>query len=506
MAALPIKERILNKIFAKEIKPRISAFITELVDDDILSVHSKRTYYKSNEYQTYGQAVKAINSKYNGTADYGVFYTGNIIDVRAAFTIPTGLDVIKKTEEECFREMSFVQEFMRFNELDMHVPQEWAKESEIEAKTCIVLVEDKDHEWEMQISETKKIPVKGMIKIRFFPWTTYKYIVETGADYSDFTKIRYKDKDGEEAPPIPAPKFTYRRFGGRVNRPNHPAMKIWKCITQIENLDKALRDWREINNIFAAPILGLKCEDKKDVAQAKEDTKNWNMRIRKIFAYYGTLSYISPSIAGVDSLMKEIVSLAKIISGTTGVPVHFLGLPDLMSNRSTAENLMELIWASTVKEREVWNSAYNEVLFKAIDLYNNSSNKYLNGKTPIRQDLIEIAIQNVTSEQWLRLEKVYLPLYQESAITLDYLLMQIPGLDIEDEKKRREADEKSELLTLKDEMAKKELELMAAQNADKSKEVQDGQPDQFNKPGISKSGGGAGEGKDSGSQAGGEGK
>ncbi|MDP4879928.1 MAG: hypothetical protein NWR36_08580, partial [Opitutales bacterium] len=60
--------------------------------------------------------------------------------------------------------------------------------------------------------------------------------------------------------------------------------------------------------------------------------------------------------AGGTSLTTEINTIAKIISGATGIPIHYLGFTDLMSNRATAEDLAELVNVTTSHEREAWKS------------------------------------------------------------------------------------------------------------------------------------------------------
>ena len=55
--------------------------------------------YKGNEYRTYRKAISAINSKYNGTAKWGVLQTGNIIDLRAAFIISRGIKVSARDKD-----------------------------------------------------------------------------------------------------------------------------------------------------------------------------------------------------------------------------------------------------------------------------------------------------------------------------------------------------------------------------------------------------------------------
>ena len=55
--------------------------------------------------------------------------------------------------------------------------------------------------------------------------------------------------------------------------------KTAKVLTQCENLDKALYDWRKINNLFASPTPVVECTsegDAKSIATAIEAAK-WNV-------------------------------------------------------------------------------------------------------------------------------------------------------------------------------------------------------------------------------------
>ena len=113
--------------------------LQHLIKDDILSLTAKTTTYKGNEYQTYSTAVKEIDAKYNGTADWGVLQTGNIIDLRAAFIINEGPTIVKRGKKEADAEMEFAQKFLEYNDLDKEVAQDYAKEAEIEGKLAIKL-------------------------------------------------------------------------------------------------------------------------------------------------------------------------------------------------------------------------------------------------------------------------------------------------------------------------------------------------------------------------------
>jgi hypothetical protein len=270
------------------------------------------------------------------------------------------------------------------------------------------------------------------VTLRFMSRVETKYIViHPVDDYSWYQEIRWKD--GSSPRSLSEPEFVYARFGGRVHIPNEPTPKVGKCLTEIEALSKALRDWREINRLFGSPVPHVECENADQARAMKEAitavANNW--KIRKLFAHTGKLMYLTPDAGSRQGIENEIITLAKMISGATGVPVHFLGLPDLMSNRATADNLMELVASSTRKEREIWVGTYEQIIEKAASIWNANS-----AMTPIDPTLLRVSIPAVAPETWKRLTDVWLPLYAADAISKQTFLEQIPGIDAGEEAER----------------------------------------------------------------------
>ena len=135
-----------------------------------------------------------------------------------------------------------------------------------------------------------------------------------------------------------------------------------------------------------------------------------------------------------------------MISGTTGVSVQYLGLADLLKNRSTSVDLREMLVASTTKERQIWKGAYEELIHKAMVMYNKVENM-----TPLNPDLLHVEIPIVTEQQWEHLEKFFLPASLGGKLSTEGLLERIPGMDVEKEMKRIEDRELSEFEQLKKE-------------------------------------------------------
>lgn len=420
-----IHERLFPKQ-AKQIQhleDRVKEFQFLIIDNILAVQEDTDSEYVGNAYRTYESAVKEIDKKYEGKSKWGVLQTGNIIDIRAAFIIGQGVKFIVD-DPNAKNEKEWLEDFLSFNDLDKELSQEFAKEAEIEGKFLGQLFMD----------EKEK-----MVSVRFKSWTENNYTIKTNPkDYMDYIKATWKE--ASEDVTLEANEFIYKRFGGRIHKPNISPPKIAKCLTQIEHLDKALRDWREINRLFAAPTPHIEYETADEAKKGVEAVSDKNWKIKKFLSHTGKFGFAQPDASGSDALKEEILANARIISGTTGTPVHFLGMADLMSNRATAENLMEMIGAATSKERLIWMGAYKEIVDKAAAIWNEAIKK-----TPIDADKIRVDIPFITKEQWERIEKVYLPLYLANAITLDYLLLQIPGIDVEEEKQRREEEEKANL-------------------------------------------------------------
>ena len=94
---------------------------------------------------------------------------------------------------------------------------------------------------------------------------------------------------------------------------------------------------------------------------------------------------------------------------------------------------MELVSASTSKERQIWTGAYSEIIEKAMAIYNANSKM-----TPLQADRYKVIIPFVTEVAWARIIDLYLPSYIQGAISLETFLAQIPGVDVDAELERKE--------------------------------------------------------------------
>lgn len=315
-----------------------------------------------SKYSTYLQQVTQLGKLYDNKADWGCMIAKNVIDMRTAFSVGKGIRCIKRAhfEGDAEAELTWCKEFMRYNNLDEEMPQEYAKEAEIEGKILLRLM------WQ---------PDTRQVRVVYVPWRLFSYTISTPSyDFFSYTNASYQASNIPENNFNLSPEFfVYKRFGGGAYQINETPSKTTFVLREMEDLDRGLWDWRKTNNLFAAPTPVFLTPDKQtaQALQAWLDGSNWKIGMALVLGGENvSFDMVGWKGDGYTTLKEETQALAKTISGTTGIPVHFLGYPELLSNRDTAENLIELIALSTNKERNTWTGAYEELFQKALAIYN----------------------------------------------------------------------------------------------------------------------------------------
>lgn len=382
--------------------------------------------YTGNPYKNPDTAITELSNKYENRADWGCVQTKNIVDIRSVFTIGEGVVLREKNEDvqKKSREMEFMERLFQLNDLNEETPQSFAKEAEIEGRFLCRLIPDFE---------------KETVQVRWVSYSTNKYtIVSDPNDYKKYLQAKWKSSDQKDIV-LEEGEFIYKRFSGRTNKVNDVAPKLANVLRQLEDLDKCLYDWRGINHLFSAPTPHFKVQTAQEVDDLNKKLKAANWKLGKYLVTTSELNIVTAGIEGVNSLKEEMTNLAKIISGAVGVPVHFLGLPDLLSNRSTSNDLFELIQASTSSERMVWTGFYEELCQKSLEI----ANKFFSKAFDL--EAVKAAIPFISSAKLKELTEIWLPLWQADAIDLQYLLRQVPNSTPE---MRRKLEEK-ESQTLK---------------------------------------------------------
>ena len=394
-----------------------------------------------NKYKTYDTAIEAIRLKYEGKSDYGNALVKQIVELRGSFAIGNGIKVTfdgKEDAEAC----QIIDEFNEDNGLDKENLGELAKEAEIEGQIAVQLIKEKD-------PETKEVRVF----LKHLPWTKYKYKVTQGFKYGEYTKLEYQDPDNNnEIVILGQGEFVYKKFSGRISDAetttgitNNAIPCIGFALPYIDSADMALDDWRAINNLFASPTPYFQTETKEDANNISAAIAAINWKPGKALAGNAVFTFVSPGDSHILVLKEEIVVNIQMISAITGIPVHFLGMPDLMSNRATAESLFELVYATSNKPRRIWEGFYQELYEKLLAIY------VTLGKS-VDPESVTVSIPFFTKEQFDQLVNVWLPVWREGGLSLETFLSKVPDIDPEEEKKKIDKIEDEKMQKLIDTM------------------------------------------------------
>jgi len=450
-----------------------SVKVQELLVDNILALQSYYSKYVGNEYRDYPAAVKAINDKYDGKAEWGCLQTRTVIDLRAAFILGEGIKVVHKTKTkaEAALELEFCADLFAYNELDAEMPQELAKEGEIEGKVALRLFWD-----DLKADPFRNRP--GMPSVRFLSWTQKKYTVHANKDdYLWYEKLTWPATSTSPEGRVLEEEFIYKKFGGRLHDPNDAQPKVMNCLTQIDRLDRALRDLREINHLFASQTPDFQVDSPQQAAALLQWIEDTNWKFGKAIVHIGTFSIKGPDTSGVANLDKEIETNTKLISGTTGIPSHFLGYIDLLSTRATGDNTRELVMASTTRERSIWKGAYEEVIAKAMAMYNAQTGASQKSVGKLDPEKVGVEIPLISEEHWRHIATVLIPAQIAGIISKEYVASQIPNIDMEEEASRQQLAEQNELKSAQaelEQMRKERFENRGAEKGDPNEE-EDGQ-------------------------------
>ena len=222
--------------------------------------------------------------------------------------------------------MDWTKDFVEYNGLDSEMAQELAKEAEIEGKIALRLFwdENKKGDPDYGVDRTEAAARDGLRPVHLLApeeihrpgrpqdYLWYKRSPGRRARRASREAMgRAGDgRKGRSLLPgrraVVEKEFVYKKFGGRIYDANTAQPKIMKCLTQIDRLDKALRDLREINHLFASPTPDFKVETAKQATELLEHLEKVNWKIGKAIVHVGEFAMVSPDSAGVQNLIAEI--------------------------------------------------------------------------------------------------------------------------------------------------------------------------------------------------------
>lgn len=299
-----------------------------------------------NNYKDYEKKVAAAYEMYNDSCDYGGEIFGGLVDARVSFIGGEGISVNSNNDATKEAIMMIIKD----NRLDGSRLIDVMRTGELEGKDLLVLKKDNE--------------MKSGVKIRSFRYIDYKYTIHADGYDKDIIKdIVYMENGTEKTL---NENFVLVRLGGTWNDPNSTPSKCMKVLTDCENFSRAKYDFRKNNHLFGRVTPWIKTENDEVARKFQEAVSSGQWKIGDGYAGPAELSLEGPSSDSAKVIVDEMTLLVRIISAMTGIPVHWLAWPDLLSNRATAENMMEAVKASTQLERLTWEESLEEVFKKAL--------------------------------------------------------------------------------------------------------------------------------------------
>lgn len=374
-----------------------------------------------NNYRTYSSQVEGAYRMYDGLSDYGGEVVSSVVDIRCAFIAGEGVSFYSKNKAKT----EFVRAFLKRNKLNGSRLLSAVQMGELEGRALFVMAPAKGGE-----------KVKGQVDARLLSWYATKYEVKRDArDYEALTSIKYRPDADKEAVDVPVDRSVYVKLGGCSHNSEDTPTKIGKVLTQCENASRAAYDLRKNTHLFGRVFPYWNTNDPAGATFINNALKDKSLEIGDGYAGPAKLGFIEPSGGAADAVIKDLLLAMRFIASMTGVPIHWLAWPELMSNRATAENLLEVVNAATKRERLVWQECLSELLEKAMMVAVNAG-----ADAAIMKDDFDLRLPLISMASLQQLVDVWLPLWQDKLVSTFTLRNMIPGVDPEDEEEQVEAE------------------------------------------------------------------
>ena len=378
-----------------------------------------------NVYNTYESQVTETYRKYNALSSFGNQQVRAVVDLRTAFIAGGGISISCEDEQTA----DWIETFLSRNLLQGPNFANAVKGSEMAGHAIFIL---EPTEWLDKSLFIKAIRFPYMIKEPFKP------VFKNPRLKDEVLDIVLKKEFGWQSANFR--NFIYIRTGGDDGNTEGPCTKTGVVLTDMENYDRAIKDMRRNNHIFAriTPNWQTKTSAETTALKAQLTDKKWKIGDAVIGS--AEFEYKVPKTGAHENLTFEMVATIKTISAVTGVPVHWLGYVDLMSNRATADTLYELIKNATILERQFWENSLYNMIMKAQELYIDAGGTEI-GK--LNYDF-EVRLPLIDFNEFLNRVKGLQIAYMDEAISIDDYRNMLPGIDPLKTKRALENEEEKE--------------------------------------------------------------
>jgi len=199
-------------------------------------------------------------------------------------------------------------------------------------------------------------------------------------------------------------------------------------------MDEALEDWQKMNRNFAisTPYFETASKDEADGLIDTMTTNGWKRG--QLIAGTAKYSLVSGDAGDYDSIERKITNDAKHVSAATGVPIQHLGMPDELSNRSTADSLDDPAQTKAISATRLWLTFWETVFDIGIKLNNENSTGTFG---ELSANVVEPDSSGISTDEFDNVEKVYLPMCVAGLLSEQTLHEKTPGVDPIEEEKRQ---------------------------------------------------------------------
>lgn len=367
-----------------------------------------------NTFTSYETQVTKAYEMYEGRAEFGAELFGGVVDMRVSFIGGEGLSVVCKSKAAA----EWCRQFVRDNGLNGARLIELLTTGELEGKALLQL--------DLDTRDTGLAKDKGAkyVCVYDLPWVARRYEVSED-ERGKVAKITYRQDGQTEPKSVNFKRAVYVRLGRKYwNNPNATPTRLHKVLADFDNFSRGKYDLRQNTHLFAKTLPAWETDTPENAAAINALVQAQGFDIGSTYIGAGKVKYLEPTGGAAAQSEKDVLLALKLISSASGIPMHWLAWPELMSNRATAESLLEVVNAATNRERLAWQEAFKALLKKAAVM---AVDEKLATNEILDLDDLEVRLSLVSLALLKQLIEVWQPLVDNKIISKQTYTSLLPG-------------------------------------------------------------------------------
>lgn len=376
-------------------------------------------------YKSYSSQVTATHKKYNGNSTYGVAPVRAVVDIRTAFISGEGISV-NLAEGASDGHRKFMSDFLKVNKLNVGRLFSIVKQTEMNGYSLPYVKSNKEGIPRVYIHRFQGSPLK---------------IEYAEGNLTIIKKILSKSKSSDEYEELSIKNPVLIRTGGDADSVNEFTTKVGSILNECDSYDKANQDLRRMNHKTSRITPTFETKNGTETDKLVKWLKAQSWKIGDSFVGTAKFKYENAGNSPVKNLQDEMGTNTKTISGVTGVPVHWFGWVDMMSNRATATELYNSVNNATIMERLLIADGIRDLIIIAQREYIDGGGKEI---TEVTTDF-EVSLPLIDLGRFKEIVEAYSQLYGDDVISLKKYREMVPGVDPLFEEKQVEKEQEASL-------------------------------------------------------------